>query len=41
MSDQKKTRAAVTRCDTHAYWFGVFMDEPDVERLHTWDKQAP
>jgi hypothetical protein len=41
MSDKQKTRVAITRCDTHAYWFGVFMDEPDIEVLHTYDKQAP
>ena len=42
MSEQKeKTRVAITRCDSHAYWFGVVMDEPDMEVLRTSNKQAP
>ena len=29
MADRESIRVAVVRCDTHAYWFGVFMDEAD------------
>lgn len=34
-------RLALVRCDTHAYWFGVFMDEPDVQALATYHPDAP
>ena len=29
MAESESIRVAVVRCDTHAYWFGVFMDEVD------------
>ena len=41
MSSDEKTRVAIVRCDTHAYWFGVFMDEPDVLTLATPHDDAP
>ena len=41
MADGKETRVAVVRCDTHAYWFGVFMDEADVDMLAAYDDDAP
>lgn len=41
MSEQDKTRLAIVRCDTHAYWFGVFMDECDPLILATTDAEAP
>ena len=41
MSGQDKTRVAIVRCDTHAYWFGVFMDECDPLILATCSDDAP
>lgn len=41
MANEKKTRLAIVRCDTHAYWFGVFMDEVDVLTLATYSDEAP
>lgn len=41
MADKKRTRLAIVRCDTHAYWFGVFMDECDVAALAVTCKEAP
>ena len=41
MSSDEKTRVAIVRCDTHAYWFGVFMDDPDVLTLATPHDDAP
>lgn len=41
MAEQNVTRLAVVRCDTHAYWFGVFMDEYDIKELQTDHDDAP
>ena len=41
MAEVKKTRLAIVRCDTHAYWFGVFMDECDPLILATVSDDAP
>ncbi len=41
MAGQEKKRVAIVRCDTHAYWFGVFMDESDPVVLGTIDPEAP
>jgi len=42
VTTSKEWRVAVVRCDTHAYWFGVFMDEPDMQVLSTHDnEEAP
>ncbi len=37
----KKQRVAIVRCDTHAYWYGVFMDECDPLVLATSTPDAP
>jgi len=41
MAPTNPTRLAIVRCDTHAYWYGVFMDEPDVLALATVHDEAP
>ena len=41
MARQKKTRVALVRCDTHAYWFGAFMDEVDPLILYEDNEEAP
>ena len=41
MAGKKKTRVAIVRCDTHAYWFGAFMDECDPEILASYSEDAP
>ena len=41
MDHSNPTRLAIVRCDTHAYWYGVFMDEPDVMTLATVHDDAP
>ena len=41
MPESSPYRVAICRADTHAYWFGVFMDECDVARLGTPDSDAP
>jgi hypothetical protein len=41
MTNDKKKKIAVVRCDTHAYWFGAFMEECDVKALGTYHDDAP
>lgn len=41
MTDKKKIRLAIVRCDTHAYWYGAFMDEVDTRILATPSDEAP
>jgi len=41
MSGGKETRVALIRCDTHAYWFGAFMDEVDPLILYEDNEEAP
>ena len=41
MADEKPTRIAIVRCDTHAYWFGAFMDECDPLFMATPHADAP
>ena len=41
MAEQKKTRVALVRCDTHGYWFGAFMDEVDPLILYEYNEEAP
>ncbi len=41
MAKKKPARVAVVRCDTHAYWFGVFMDECDPLVLAKFSPDAP
>lgn len=41
MADAKKIRLAIVRCDTHAYWYGAFMDEVDALVLATPSDEAP
>ncbi len=41
MASKHLTRVAIVRCDTHAYWFGVFMDECDPLILAQYDDDAP
>lgn len=41
MTEEKQHRLAIVRCDTHAYWFGVFMDEYDIDVLAAYDDDAP
>ena len=41
MAREKKTRVALVRCDTHAYWFGAFMDEVDPLILYEDNEEAP
>ncbi len=36
-----KTRLAIVRCDTHAYWYGAFMDEVDPLVMATYSPDAP
>jgi len=41
MAKKGKIRLAIVRCDTHAYWYGAFMDEVDTLVLATPSDQAP
>lgn len=41
MTSNQKTRLAIVRCDTHAYWFGIFMDHVDPLILATYSDDAP
>ncbi len=41
MTSEKPTRVAIVRCDTHAYWFGIFMDEVDPQILATCTDDSP
>jgi len=41
MNEKSPKRIAVVRCDTHAYWFGVFMQECDVSMLAVPHDDAP
>ena len=41
MATDKKKKIALVRCDTHAYWFGVFMEDYDIQALATHDESAP
>lgn len=41
MSETEPIRLSVVRCDTHAYWYGVFLDECDVGVLGAYDDDAP
>ncbi len=41
MTENPPTRVGIVRCDTHAYWFGVFMDECDVLLMATPHDDAP
>lgn len=38
---EKRTRLAIVRCDTHAYWYGAFMDEVDPLVLAAYSDEAP
>ena len=41
MTTDIKKKIALVRCDTHAYWFGVFMEDYDIKALATHDESAP
>jgi len=41
MRNEKPTRLAIVRCDTHAYWFGIFMDKVDPQILATYTEDSP
>ena len=41
MAGKKEIRLAVVRCDTHAYWYGAFLDEVDTLTLATYSEEAP
>ena len=41
MSAPDPTRLAIVRCDTHAYWYGVFMEECDIPMLGTQTGDSP
>jgi len=41
MSNNKPTRIAIIRCDSHAYWFAPFLDEIDASVLATASDDAP
>ena len=41
MPAEKKIRLAIVRCDTHAYWYGAFMDEVDPLIMATYSSDAP
>ncbi len=41
MPPQTPTRLAIVRCDTHAYWYGVFMEECDIPLLGTQTDDSP
>ncbi len=41
MPENNPIRLSVVRCDTHAYWYGVFLDDCDVGVLSAYDNDAP